>query len=359
MQDSNDKYEEFNMSDSLTYSDAGVDIDKANKLVSTINEIAKRTARPGVMGEIGGFGGLFSLNVANLERPVLVSSTDGVGTKLKIAFMLDKHDTVGIDLVAMCVNDIIVQGAKPLFFLDYLSMGKLESGQAADIIKGIGEGCQQAQCALIGGETAEMPGFYQNNEYDLAGFAVGIIDNSKIIDGTEIRVGHKLIGLASSGLHSNGFSLVRKICFEVLNLGLDENVSELGKTLGEELLTPTRIYSEPVLSLTKDLPIHGLAHITGGGIVDNILRIIPKACKIMIRNGSWEVPPIFSFLQDAGKISDSEMMRTFNNGIGMVIVVPDHSAADLLQRLTAMDEKAYLIGEVRDCREPNNRIIWE
>ena len=347
------------MSDSLTYSDAGVDIDKANKLVSTINEIAKRTARSGVIGEIGGFGGLFSLNVANLERPVLVSSTDGVGTKLKIAFMLDKHDTVGIDLVAMCVNDIIVQGAKPLFFLDYLSMGKLDSEQAADIIKGIGEGCQQAQCALIGGETAEMPGFYQNNEYDLAGFAVGIIDNSKIIDGTEIRVGHKLIGLASSGLHSNGFSLVRKICFEVLNLGLDEKISELGKTLGEELMAPTKIYTEPILSLIKDLPIHGLAHITGGGIVDNILRIIPKACNIMIRNGSWEVPPIFSFLQKAGKISDSEMMRTFNNGIGMVIVVPDHAGTDVMQRLAAMNEKAYLIGEVRDCREPDNRIIWE
>ncbi len=347
------------MSDSLTYSDAGVDIDKANKLVSTINEIAKRTARSGVMGELGGFGGMFSLNTANLDRPVLVSSTDGVGTKLKIAFMLDKHDTIGIDLVAMCINDIIVQGAKPLFFLDYLSMGKLDNDQAADIIKGIGEGCQQAQCALIGGETAEMPGFYQNNEYDLAGFAVGIVDNAKIIDSTEIRVGHKLIGLASSGLHSNGYSLVRKICFEVLNLKLDEKISELGKTLGEELLTPTRIYTEPILSLIKDSPIHGLAHITGGGIVDNILRIIPKACNIMIRRDSWEVPPIFPFLQAAGKISEPEMMRTFNNGIGMVIVVPDHTAGDLLQRLTAMNEKAFLIGEVQDCREPDNRIIWE
>ena len=347
------------MSDSLTYSDAGVDIDKANKLVSTINEIAKRTARSGVMGELGGFGGMFSLNTANLDRPVLVSSTDGVGTKLKIAFMLDKHDTIGIDLVAMCINDIIVQGAKPLFFLDYLSMGKLDNDQAADIIKGIGEGCQQAQCALIGGETAEMPGFYQNNEYDLAGFAVGIVDNSKIIDSTEIRVGHKLIGLASSGLHSNGYSLVRKICFEVLNLELDEKISELGKTLGEELLTPTRIYTEPILSLIKDLPIHGLAHITGGGIVDNIMRIIPKACNIMIRRDSWEVPPIFPFLQAAGKISEPEMMRTFNNGIGMVIVVPDHTAEDLLQRLTAMNQKAFLIGEVQDCREPDSRIIWE
>jgi len=347
------------MSKSLTYRDAGVDIDKANKLVCTINEIAKQTSRSGVMGEIGGFSGLFSLNLANLERPVLVSSTDGVGTKLKIAIMLDKHETVGIDLVAMCINDIIVQGAKPLFFLDYLSMGKLDNDRVAEIIKGIGEGCKQAKCALIGGETAEMPGFYKDNEYDLAGFAVGIIDNSKIIDGTEIRVGHKLIGLASSGLHSNGYALVRKICFDLLNLKLDDVVPELGKTLGEELLTPTRIYAEPIQSIIKDMPIHGLAHITGGGMVDNILRIIPKACNIMIRKDSWDVPPIFSFLQESGNISAHEMMRTFNNGIGMVMVVPANASQDLLQRLAAMNENAFLIGEVLDCRDPSNRIIWE
>ncbi|MGD8523883.1 MAG: phosphoribosylformylglycinamidine cyclo-ligase [Desulfobacterales bacterium] len=347
------------MGDELTYADAGVDIDKANKLTCLISEIAKRTSRSGVIGEIGGFGGLFSLNVANLERPVLVSSTDGVGTKLKIAAMLDRHDTVGIDLVAMCINDIIVQGAKPLFFLDYLSMGKLNNDRAATIIKGIGEGCIQAKCALIGGETAEMPGYYKDNEYDLAGFAVGIIDNSKIIDGTEIRVGHKLIGLASSGLHSNGYSLVRKLCFDILKLKLDQEIPELGKTLGEELLTPTRIYTDPILSLIKDLPIHGLAHITGGGIVDNILRIIPQACNIMIRKDSWEVPPIFSFLQRAGNISEPEMMRTFNNGIGMVVVVPDNVSEDLQQRLAATNEKAFLIGEVLDCRDPSNRIIWE
>ena len=247
----------MSMTDHLTYADAGVDINKADKLVGTISEIAKRTPRTGVIGEIGGFGGLFSPNLANLDRPVLVSSTDGVGTKLKIAFMLDKHDTVGIDLVAMSVNDIIVQGAKPLFFLDYLSMGKLDSQQAMRIISGIGAACRQAKCALLGGETAEMPGFYQDNEYDLAGFAVGIVDNSKIIDGTDIRVGHRLIGIASSGLHSNGYSLVRKICFETLKLNIDDYVPELGKTLGEELLTPTRIYVEPILSILKDLPIHG------------------------------------------------------------------------------------------------------
>ena len=347
------------MPDSLTYADAGVDIDKANKLVSTISEIAKQTSRSGVIGEIGGFGGLFSLNLANVDRPVLVSSTDGVGTKLKIAFMLDKHDTIGIDLVAMCVNDILVQGAKPLFFLDYLSMGKLDSEQVADIIKGVGEGCKLAKCALLGGETAEMPGFYTGNEYDMAGFSVGIVDNSKIIDGTEVRVGHKLIGIASSGLHSNGYSLVRKICFERLKLKVDDYVPDLGKTIGEELLTPTKIYVEPILSILKDLPVHGLAHITGGGIADNILRIVPKACNISIQTEIWNVPPIFSFLQQAGNVADEEMRRTFNNGIGMIAIVHPDATSDVLQRLEAMDEKAYLIGEILECKDSSERIIWE
>jgi len=347
------------MTDSLTYADAGVDIDQANKLIATISEIAKQTSISGVMGEIGGFGGLFSLNLANLDRPVLVSSTDGVGTKLKIAFMLDKHDTVGIDLVAMCVNDVLVQGAKPLFFLDYLAMGKLSSPLVAEIIKGIGEGCKQAKCALLGGETAEMPGFYKGHEYDLAGFAVGIVDNSKIVDGTEVRVGHRLIGIASSGLHSNGYSMVRKICFEILKMKIDDYVEEFGKTLGEELLTPTRIYVEPILSILKDLPVHGLAHITGGGIADNVLRIVPKACNVLIQTGIWHVPPIFKFLQQAGKVSETEMRRTFNNGIGMVAIVPPDATADVLQRLDAVNEKAYLIGEILECKDSENRIIWE
>ena len=347
------------MADSLTYADAGVDIDKANKLVSTISEIAKKTSRTGVIGEIGGFGGLFSLNLANLDRPVLVSSTDGVGTKLKIAFMLDKHDTVGIDLVAMCVNDIIVQGAKPLFFLDYLSLGKLESEQVTEIIKGIGEGCKQANCALLGGETAEMPGFYKDKEYDMAGFAVGIVDNSKIIDGTEVRVGHRLIGIASSGLHSNGYSLVRKICFDRLKLKIDDYVPELGQSIGEALLTPTKIYVEPLLSILKDLPVHGLAHITGGGIEDNILRIVPGACQISIQAEIWDVPPIFTFLQQAGNVSDAEMRRTFNNGIGMIAIVPADATDDVLQRLEAMNEKAYLIGEIMECTDSNKRVTWE
>ena len=347
------------MKESITYADAGVDIEKANKLVDTIGKIAKETYRSGVIGDIGGFGGLFSLNLANLDRPVLVSSTDGVGTKLKIAFLLDKHDTVGIDLVAMCVNDIIVQGAKPLFFLDYLSMGNLDNQRAANIIKGIAEGCKQSQCALLGGETAEMPGFYQDNEYDLAGFAVGVVDNSKIIDGTEIRVGHKLIGIASSGLHSNGYSLVRKICFEVLKLKLDQHIPELGKTIAEELLTPTKIYAATVNGLLKDLPIHGIAHITGGGISENLVRIVPQACSILIRDESWDIQPIFSFLQQAGNISAKEMMRTFNMGLGMIVVVPGNAALDVLQRIEAMNERAFVIGEIGDCRETGKRIIWE
>jgi phosphoribosylformylglycinamidine cyclo-ligase len=347
------------MKESLTYADAGVDIDKANKLVDTIGEIAKKTFRSGVLSDIGGFGGLFSLNLANLDRPVLVSSTDGVGTKLKIASMLDKHDTVGIDLVAMCVNDIIVQGAKPLFFLDYLSMGKIDNQRVANIIKGIADGCKQAQCPLLGGETAEMPGFYETGEYDMAGFSVGIVDNSNIIDGTEIRVGHKLIGIASSGLHSNGYSLVRKICFEVLNLKIDETIPELGKTIGEELLTPTKIYAATVKGLLKDLPIHGIAHITGGGISDNLVRVVPQACSILIRKESWDVPPIFSFLQQAGNVSEKEMARAFNMGLGMIIIVPDNAVLDVLQRIEAMNDHAFVIGEIRDCRETDKRLIWE
>ncbi|MBI5062761.1 MAG: phosphoribosylformylglycinamidine cyclo-ligase [Desulfatitalea sp.] len=343
----------------LTYTDAGVDIDKADQLVQSIKSIAQQTRVSGVMGEIGGFGGLFSLNVSNMESPVLVSSTDGVGTKLKIAFLMDKHDTVGIDLVAMSVNDVAVQGAKPLFFLDYLATGKLEDRKVTDIIQGIGKGCQEARCALIGGETAEMPGFYPDGEYDLAGFAVGIVDNNKIVDGSEIQVGHQIVGIASNGVHSNGFSLVRKICFDHLKLTVDAHVPELGRTLGEELLTPTRIYSETVQNLIRDLPIRGLAHITGGGIVLNTLRIIPQACVIMLKRGSWDVPPIFDFLQRSGNVEENEMLRVFNNGIGMVAVVPDSHVQDVLARLAAMKEKGFVIGQIV-AREATNesRFSW-
>jgi phosphoribosylformylglycinamidine cyclo-ligase len=343
----------------LTYHQAGVDIDKADQLVHSIKSIAQQTRVSGVMGEIGGFGGLFSLNVANMESPVLVSSTDGVGTKLKIAFMMNKHDTVGIDLVAMSVNDVAVQGAKPLFFLDYLATGKLDEGQITQIIQGIGKGCQEAHCALIGGETAEMPGFYPEGEYDLAGFAVGIVDNNKIVDGSEIQVGHQIIGIASGGLHSNGYSLVRKVCFDLLKLKVEDHIAELGRPLGEELLSPTRIYSDTIQNLLRGLPIRGLAHITGGGIVNNTLRIIPQACGIALRRGSWEKPPIFEFLQKAGNIEEEEMMRVFNNGIGLVAVVPETAVQDVLARLGAMKEKAYVIGEIFERPMPDgSRFHW-
>ena len=343
---------------SLTYADAGVDIQKANNLVGKIKQIAKQTPQSGVMGEIGGFGALYSLKLAHLENPVLVSSTDGVGTKLKIAFMMGKHDTIGIDLVAMCVNDVAVQGAKPLFFLDYISMGALTSDTVTEIINGIAEGCKQAHCALIGGETAEMPDLYNTGEYDLAGFAVGIVDDSKIVDGSEIRVGHKLIGIASNGVHSNGFSLVRKICFDVLKLGIHDHVPDLGKSIGEELLVPTRIYSETIQHLIRDLPIHGLAHITGGGIDDNIVRVIPKTCKVVVHGDSWEIPPVFRFFQNAGNVTDEEMRRTFNMGIGMIAVVPEDAAQDVIQRLTAMEEKAMIIGEVVERDSSHTQIEW-
>jgi len=346
------------MTKSMTYADAGVDIDKADKLVDRIKKIAQQTPRSGVVGEIGGFGGLFSLNIANMESPVLVSSTDGVGTKLKIAFMMSKHDTIGIDLVAMCVNDIVVQGARPLFFLDYLSMGKLEEKIAVDVIAGIGEGCTQAGCALIGGETAEMPGFYKDNEYDLAGFTVGVVENSKIIDGSGIHVGDQLIGISSSGLHSNGYSLVRKICFDILKLKIDTHIPELGKTIGEELLTPTKIYSQTILSIIKNLPVIGLAHITGGGITDNIVRVIPERCSVVMRKNSWDVPPVFTYLKEAGNISEREMRRTFNNGIGFIAVVHEKDAQEILDCLIAMKENVFVIGEVVERKEGDERVQW-
>lgn len=342
----------------LTYADAGVDIDKANNLVKTIKDLVKQTPRTGVMGEIGGFGGLFSLNAVNFKNPVLVSSTDGVGTKLKIAFMMDKHDTIGIDLVAMSVNDIAVQGAKPLFFLDYVSTGTLDSRIVTDIIKGIVEGCKIAPCALIGGETAEMPGLYNGNEYDLAGFAVGIVDNDKLIDGSEIRVGHKLIGLASTGLHSNGYSLVRKICFDVLKLTVDTHMPDFGRTLGEELIEPTRIYSETIQNTIRDLPVHGIAHITGGGLAENITRVIPQACGLQIQLSAWETPPVFRFLKDAGQLSTHEMMRTFNNGIGLVMIVPASVTQDVVERLSGMHEKPAVIGEVTERSANAGRVQW-
>jgi len=346
------------MNDSLTYADSGVDIEKANQLVNRIKAIAKSTPRSGVMGEIGGFGGLFSLNLSNISNPVLVSATDGVGTKLKIAFQMDQHDTIGIDLVAMCVNDIIVQGAKPLFFLDYLAMGSLDNAVAEKILLGIAKGCNDAGCALIGGETAEMPGMYHGGEYDLSGFSVGLVDNDKIIDGSYIRPGHKLIGIASSGVHSNGFSLVRKIFFDKCKHDVHTRIPEFGTTLGEELLKPTIIYVASILSMIRDLPIHGLVHITGGGIDENIIRVIPDSCKAIIHKNAWDIPPIFQLLQKEGDVSDTEMQRTFNNGIGMVVVVPEKAADDVMDRLKALEEKAYFIGEITPRENNEKQTQW-
>ena len=347
------------MADSLTYADAGVDIDKANELVRTIRDIARQTTRPGVMGDIGGFGGLFALDVVDCHKPVLVSSTDGVGTKLKLAFMMNKHDTVGIDLVAMCVNDILVQGANPLFFLDYFSMGHLEPRVVKDVITGIGEGCRQAKCALIGGETAEMPDMYPQGEYDLAGFSVGLVDQAKIIDGSNIADGDQLIGISASGLHSNGFSLVRKICFDVLKLKVDTHIPEFSKMLGEELLTPTKIYAATVEALLKDYPVHALAHITGGGLGDNIERVVPDGFSIHLRRNSWEIPPVFPYLQQAGNVADEEMLRTFNNGIGMVAAIPEASVENALSSLAATGEDAWVIGEIRKLQPAGERVKWD
>jgi phosphoribosylformylglycinamidine cyclo-ligase len=328
------------------YAEAGVDIEAGNRLVELIKPIVSKTFKPGVITDIGGFAGLFSLNIENIKNPVLVSSTDGVGTKLKIAFMLNKHDTVGIDLVAMCVNDILVQGAHPLFFLDYISMGKLDVYKAQEIVKGIANGCQEAGCSLLGGETAEMPGFYAEGEYDLAGFVVGIAENEKLLDGSEIAVGHQLIGIASSGLHSNGYSLVRKIFFEGLKMTIDDYVEDFGRTLGEELLEPTRIYTGPITNLSRDFRIYGISHITGGGLVDNLPRILPKACKTVIHRSSWPVPPVFSYIQKAGRVSEQEMMRTFNNGLGLIIVVNEEEINEVVSRLNAMNETAFHIGSI-------------
>ena len=340
------------------YAEAGVDIDAGNRFVERIKPIVARTYRTGVITEIGGFAGLFSLNVEHTDSPVLVSSTDGVGTKLKVAFMMGKHDTVGIDLVAMCVNDIMVQGAVPLFFLDYLSMGRLDEEIAVSIVKGIAAGCQEAQCSLIGGETAEMPGLYAEGEYDLAGFVVGLADNQGLLDGSEIAVGHQLIGIGSSGLHSNGFSLVRKIFFEGLRMKVGDQVEDFGRTLGEELLEPTRIYSRTITNLSRDFKLYGISHITGGGLADNVPRILPKACKAVISRGSWSIHPVFSVLQKAGHISENEMMRTFNNGLGLVIVVNGEETSEVLLRLKAMGESAYHIGFVESRNNAEEPVQW-
>jgi phosphoribosylformylglycinamidine cyclo-ligase len=340
----------------ITYKDAGVDIDAGNTFVKMIKPLVKATSRPEVLADIGGFGGLFSLNMGKYKHPVLVSGTDGVGTKLKLAFMANRHDTIGIDLVAMCVNDIIVQGAEPLFFLDYLATAKLDPEKATSIIKGVSDGCIQAGCALIGGETAEMPGFYTGEEYDMAGFAVGVVEREKIIDGSSITVGNHLIGLSSSGLHSNGFSLARKVILDHMGLGINDEIPGLGKTVADELLTPTRIYVRSVMNLLRDFNISGLAHITGGGLLENIPRVLPNGCKAVVRKDSWQVPEIFQLIQKGGNVDETEMFRTFNCGIGMVLVVPEREAEDVMIRLKGLNEMAFHIGEVVKC-EPGKECV--
>ncbi len=344
---------------SMTYKAAGVDIEAGNRLVDLIRPLVKGTSRPEVLTDIGGFGGLFALNTRKYPEPVLVASTDGVGTKLKLAFQLDRHDTVGIDLVAMCVNDIIVQGAEPLFFLDYFATGALAPEKAAEVVKGIAEGCKRAGCALIGGETAELPGFYAPGEYDLAGFTVGVVDRQAIVDGSAIQVGEALVGIASSGLHSNGYSLARQIVAERLDGNLDAILPELDAPLGEVLLRPTRIYVKPVLNLLRDFQIQGMAHITGGGLLENVPRMLPRHGRALIRTDSWPKPPIFEVLREAGKLETSELYRTFNYGIGLVMVVPRDNAGEIIDRLRGMQEEAYLIGEIipRENDEPPIELI--
>ena len=334
---------------SASYAEAGVDVTAGYESVNRIRPLVESTYTKGVLGSLGGFGGMFELTeMAGMKRPVTVSGTDGVGTKLKIAFLMDKHDTVGIDCVAMCVNDIVCGGAKPLFFLDYMAMGKNFPRRTEEIVSGIAEGCRQAGCALIGGETAEMPGFYPEDEYDLAGFSVGIVDHDNIIDGSGITEGDALIGLPSSGLHSNGFSLVRKV-FNVGENNVMEFVSELGKTLGDELLTPTRIYVRQVLDLTASFggAIKGISHITGGGFYENIPRMLPDGVRGEIDVNSFPTPPVFSLLSEKGQIPLRDMYNTFNMGIGLVIAASSDRADDIIAALEANGETAYLIGKCK------------
>jgi len=327
----------------LSYRDAGVDIDAGNALVERIKPHAKRTLRPEVLGGLGGFGALFELDLERYKQPVLVAGTDGVGTKLKLAMEMGKHDTIGIDLVAMCVNDLIVQGAEPLFFLDYYATGKLNVESAAEVVKGIADGCELAGCALTGGETAEMPGMYAGEDYDLAGFCVGVVEKEKVIDGSRVGADDALIGIASSGPHSNGYSLIRKV-LEHAGASLDQEYR--GHSLGEQLLAPTRIYVKPLLDLFERGEVHALAHITGGGLPENLPRVLPEGYRAVIDRTAWHRPPIFDWLQEQGNIAEPEMYRTFNCGVGMVVVVPAGQAFFTVDLLKAAGEQAWLIGNI-------------
>ena len=344
-------------SSSLTYKDAGVDIDSGNQLVDRIKPLVKRTHRSGVMGNVGGFGALFKLADTGYKNPILVSGTDGVGTKLRLAIEMGKHDTIGIDLVAMCVNDLIVQGAEPLFFLDYYATSKLSVDIAADVISGIATGCEQSGCALIGGETAEMPDMYSAGDYDLAGFCVGVVEEEDLIDGSKVKAGNALIGIASSGPHSNGYSLVRKV-LEVSNTSLDEDFN--GRPIGEVLLEPTRLYVKPLLDVISKFSVHALAHITGGGLLENIPRVMPENCAAIVDPSSWETPEIFNWLQEKGNIDQTEMYRTFNCGIGMVLIVENNHAQAVISRLSELGEQAFQIGQIEEISinsQGNEQVI--
>ncbi|OEH93399.1 phosphoribosylformylglycinamidine cyclo-ligase [Bacillus solimangrovi] len=331
---------------SNAYKQAGVDIEAGYEAVKLMKKHVQKTVRPEVIGSLGGFGGMFDLSQLNMKEPVLVSGTDGVGTKLMLAFQMDKHDTIGIDAVAMCVNDIVVQGAEPLYFLDYLACGKAEPEKIEQIVKGVAEGCQQAGCALIGGETAEMPGMYDSDEYDIAGFSVGAVEKSKIVTGSQIKQGDVLIGLASSGIHSNGYSLVRQVLLEDGKLDLHAYHDQLGRTLGEELLEPTRIYVKSILEVMNSFTIKGMAHITGGGFIENIPRMLPQGCAAEIDYGSWHIPSIFSLIEETGNLSRRELFSVFNMGIGMVLAVDEADAIPVIRSLESTNEKASIIGRV-------------
>ena len=329
---------------SLSYKDAGVDIDAGNQLVERIKSVTKKTTRPEVRGGLGGFGALCELP-AKYKRPLLVSGTDGVGTKLRVAMDANRHDSVGIDLVAMCVNDLIVQGAEPLFFLDYYATGKLDVDVAADVVTGIGEGCEQAGCALIGGETAEMPGMYHDGDYDIAGFCVGVVEADNVIDGSGVKAGQKIIALASSGPHSNGYSLVRKIV-EVSKA--DVNADLDGKPLIDHLLAPTRIYVKPVLALLEKVKVEAISHITGGGFWENIPRVLPENAKVVVDESSWQWPVVFNWLQENGNVTQHEMYRTFNCGVGLILVVDENDADEAVRILNEGGEQAWLLGHIED-----------
>ncbi len=328
----------------FTYKDAGVDIDAGNEAVKKMKNYVQATFRKEVLTELGGFSGLFALNIKKYKEPVLVSGTDGVGTKLKVAMLMNQHSTIGIDAVAMCVNDILAQGAEPLFFLDYIAVGKLNPDKVANIVKGVAAGCLQAGCSLIGGETAEMPGFYGEDEYDIAGFAVGVVDKSKIISGNSVKAGEVLIGLSSTGLHSNGYSLARKVLLDgSVGYKIDTNIDELGMTIGEAMLTPTRIYVKDILPLLDKVDVKALAHITGGGLVENLPRVFPKGLKAVIDTFAWSPAPIFGLLQKTGNIAKEEMFRVFNMGVGMVVIVPANQANLVLSLIPG----SFVMGEMQ------------